>query len=148
MRYGAILLFCCVALLLGASTQTLEAASDTTTITIDAKFWYGWFWRPMVQGTFEATGDVEDDGGAAGSLTMVLVQPPYGYEAYWTVWLTGDKGTLIVEISTQDDSWEVAGGTGDYAGVSGSGTYEEQWTAGSFYLTSYVTWTLSGSVDT
>ena len=147
MRHGAILLFCCVALLLGASAGTLEAASDTTTITIDAQFRYGWLWTPIVQGTFEATGGVEDDGDAAGSLTMVLVQPPYGYEAYWTVWLTGGNGTLVVEISTQDNGWEVAGGTGDYAGATGGGTYTDQWTAGSFWMTSYDTWTLSGSVD-
>ena len=146
MRHGILPLVCCVCLVLGAVPGSQAAATDTTTITIDATFTYGWFWSPTVEGSFAATGDVEDAGHAAGSLTTVLVQPPYGYESNWTIWLTGEKGAVVVEISTQDDSWQVTGGTGDYAGTSGGGTYTDEWISGSFWMTSYVTWTLSGSM--
>jgi hypothetical protein len=141
MRYGILPLVCCVGLILG----TPAAATDTTTITIDATVQYGFYGLFAHSGSFEATGDVADEGTAQGLVSFYMLWS----EPVWRLTLTGDDGTLDVEMGYWNDTWKITGGTGDYADASGGGTYEAEWGPGPVpWFTASVTWTLSGTIDT
>jgi len=147
MKHGTVVLICCVGLLLGARTRSLDAASDTAEITvvatlINAPSFY--FTLPVVEGTFEASGDVEDEGDVSGSLWIASFgwgAPPI---SYWYLGLVGENGTLIVSLHVQSGTWVVVDGSGDYERASGGGTFTTA-TNGSWPVE--FTWTLSGSVE-
>lgn len=143
MRYGSLLLVCCLGVILGSPPGT-QAASDTTTITIDATVQYAFYGALAHSGTFEATGDIEDDGSAQGVLSFWML---FG-DPKWKLTLASDSGTLSVELEYWGNQWEITGGTGAYAGATGGGTYTTQWGAKLNWLASKVTWTLTGSVNT
>ena len=147
MKHTAVLLICGAALLVGARAETLEAAPDTTTITIVATQSNppGWFFTlPMVSGTFEATGDVDDEGDVSGSLWIASWgwgAPP---SSYWYLGLDGDEGGLVVSLHVQSGTWTVVSGTGDYEDATGGGTFTTK-TSGTWPVT--YTWTLTGSAN-
>ncbi|MHC4470068.1 MAG: hypothetical protein ACYS99_03810 [Planctomycetota bacterium] len=147
MKHPAVLLICGAVLLVGARAETLEAAPDATTIKVVATQSVGagmFFTLPMVGGTFEATGDVDDEGDVSGSLWIASWgwgAPP---KSYWFLGLEGDHGTLIVSLHVQSGTWTVVSGTDDYSGVTGGGSFTTK-TSGTWPLT--YTWTLTGSVD-
>lgn len=144
MRYGMLLLVCCLGLALRTASETQAAASDTTTITIDATVQCSFYGAFAHGGTFEATGDIEDDGSAQGVLSFWML---FG-DPKWKLTLASDSGTLSVELEYWGNQWEITGGTGAYAGATGGGTYTTQWGAKLNWLASKVTWTLTGSVYT
>ncbi|MHC4472334.1 MAG: hypothetical protein ACYS99_15395 [Planctomycetota bacterium] len=96
---------------------------------------------PTATGTFEGTGDVDDEGVAYASYVLASWWP---FESYWYAWFYGKEGILGVRIHVQTNTWTVCYGSGAYAGATGSGAVSIKW--GSSYPVTF-TWTLTGSVD-
>jgi len=141
MRYGILMLVCCLGLILGTAPGTQAAATDTTTVTI-AGLVAGSVWGGgiLYDGIFEATGGIEDEGTAEGSMSFL----PAGSDPVWTMTLTSSKGTLTLKIVHWGDEWKVTRGTRAYGGASGGGIYEV-----GLDPSSYATiWMLTGTVVT
>ena len=129
------------------SGDTAVADTPSVVITVDAVTVssYGYFWSlPTLNGTFEATGDVEDEGTASGYLAIAS-WPPAPVKSYWYLVLQGDDGTLRIRLHIQSGDWVVTSGTGDYAGATGNGT--SIYVATGTWFATYYDYTLTGSID-
>jgi hypothetical protein len=140
--FAAVLAVATLAAAPAPTTADVPSVSINVTITA-VNNPYGWGWNmPIYGGTFEATGDVEDEGAATGGLAITTYWPP---TSYICLGLECDQGILIVWIHVQSDTWFVYGGTGAYETATGGGTYTCT-TSGLWWSPTYH-YALSGSVS-
>lgn len=141
---GAVVLML-AATAMAAPTAALSSTANLVEIEVDLVEilpWSvgGWSWYlPSGTGSFSMSGDLTDEGGAAGTL--------WSWSGSWRLTLVGSEGSLTLEAD--GTTWEVMSGTGAYAGASGGGSATYAWGYGmsGWTILYFHTYSLSGTVS-